>query len=144
MGFYHNPISKTSAAAATSERDGLQEFLASLTGSSAVDVPRGEATTNLFVSEIRSKTYECLLRPNEMVDPQVTLLQMGLDSLLSVELSRWFKSAFGIRLSVLEIVGSGMLKRLALVTARTLAEVQKSNSKRHQRQNNYLGGFLIR
>lgn len=140
MGFYHNTRSKPSAAATMSKGDALQDFLTSLTESSAVDVLRSEATTNLFVSEIGSKIYEYLLKPSEMIDPHVALPQMGLDSLLSVELSRWFKSAFGIRLSVIEIVGSGTLKRLALLTARKLSQKYRRATTNGTSEKNGFGG----
>lgn len=53
---------------------------------------------------------------------------MGLDSLLSVELARWFKSALGVQLSVLEIMEHGDLNQLGAATRRRLLAIHGKTS----------------
>ena len=42
---------------------------------------------------------------------------MGLDSLMAIELRRWLKQTMGLQLSVLEIMGTGSLIKLAEAVA---------------------------
>ncbi|ETS87760.1 hypothetical protein PFICI_01588 [Pestalotiopsis fici W106-1] len=116
MGTYHN-MPKQASTAANNKQDALRSFLASLDKSNAAEQLRNKATIQFFATEIGKKIFEYRLRPDEEVDTKSTVARMGLDSLLSVELARWFKSAFGVRMGVLEIVGGGTLEQLATMTA---------------------------
>lgn len=131
MGFYHNVGRRALAAGARTQDNALREFLASLTELNAKELLQAEATLDLFATEIGRKIQEYLLRPDEKIDTQARLSDMGVDSLLSVELARWFSSAFGIRMGVLEIVGSGILRRLAAATARKMIQKTRANTQPH-------------
>ncbi|KAK9770756.1 putative Carrier domain-containing protein [Seiridium cardinale] len=118
MGLYHNRV--TSDTMVAPKGDALQEFLASIAGGDGMDLIKDQETVAFLAVQIGKKVNEYLLRPNQETDPQSSLTNMGLDSLLSVELARWFKSSFGIRMSVLEIVKHGTLSQLASTTVKKL------------------------
>ncbi|KAI1458682.1 hypothetical protein F4805DRAFT_456394 [Annulohypoxylon moriforme] len=111
MGLYHNV--RIENAGKTSESDALQEFLEQVAGEGGTALLKEEKSLNFLAHEIGRKIYDFLLRPDEEVDVSLALAQMGLDSLMAIELRRWFKGAFGLTISVLEIVGSGTLLQLA-------------------------------
>lgn len=121
LGAYHNDRSQICSAPEESKRDELQTFLATLTVTTSADLLKSQVAIDLFVAEIGGKINEYLMRPEDKVDERTVLSDLGLDSLLSVELARWFQKAFGVRMGVLEIVSSGTLSRLARLTAKKLA-----------------------
>jgi aryl carrier-like protein len=59
---------------------------------------------------VGKKIHDLMLKPDEEVEIDRTLAQIGLDSLMAIELRRWIKQVFGLTMSVLEIMGSGSLK----------------------------------
>ncbi|XXG95388.1 hypothetical protein Hte_001650 [Hypoxylon texense] len=131
MGIYHNVRMEDSTK--TSESNALQEFLARITaaegcGEDGKPLLREKSSLDFLAHEIGTKIYNFLLKPDEEVDVGLSLAQMGLDSLMAIELRRWFKGAFGITLSVLEIVGSGTLAQLAELVADKLFEKLESES----------------
>ncbi|XDG06082.1 hypothetical protein ABKA04_005697 [Annulohypoxylon sp. FPYF3050] len=128
MGLYHNV--RIENAAKTSESDALQEFLAQVAGEGGIKLLKEEKSLNFLAHEIGGKIYDFLLRPDEEVDISLTLAQMGLDSLMAIELRRWFKGAFGLTISVLEIVGSGTLIQLAGLVTDKLVEKLESESQK--------------
>ncbi|KAI1440085.1 polyketide synthase dehydratase-domain-containing protein [Annulohypoxylon stygium] len=128
MGLYHNV--RIENAAKTSESDALQEFLAQVTREGGKKLLKEEKSLNFLAHEIGGKIYDFLLRPDEEVDVSLTLAQMGLDSLMAIELRRWFKGAFGLTISVLEIVGSGTLIQLAGLVTDKLVEKLESESQK--------------
>lgn len=123
MGVYHNGTSIDCAgAAAIKEDDMLQTLLSSLTAADVQQKLTSLATVKLFAEEIGNKVNEYLLRSDQAVDMESNLADMGLDSLLSVELGRWFKVVFGVRMTAIDIMASVTLKRLALATAKKLMQ----------------------
>lgn len=131
MGLYHNVRAKDTAATKT-KSSALLDFITRVTeegGDGAGDTGAAAAllqdkdTAKFLAREIGRKIYDFMLRPEEEeIDIGISLLQIGLDSLMAIELRRWFKGVFGFNLSVLEIMGAGSLDQLAVVTATKLAE----------------------
>ncbi|KAI1806276.1 hypothetical protein F4811DRAFT_550999 [Daldinia bambusicola] len=130
MGIYHNV--RIENAAKSTENDALQKFLRQVAtaGEGGKALLKAKSSIEFLANEIGKKIYDFLLRPDEEVDINLTLAQMGLDSLMAIELRRWFKGAFGLTLSVLEIVGSGTLHQLAELAAAKLLEKLESESQR--------------
>ena len=121
MGLYHNkPVEQ--AAHSEAESSSLKTFLGSLAGGEAETVLADDASVEFLAVETGRKIYDFLLRPDTPVDTSLSLSQVGLDSLTAIELRRWFRQAFGLQISVLEIMGSASLKQLGETVAAKLKE----------------------
>jgi len=121
MGLYHNiPIEENSAT--ESESNGLKQFLKSLSAGDAVALLEEETSVEFLAVEIGKKIYDFLLKPDTDVDTNLTLSQVGLDSLTAIELRRWFRQAFGLQISVLEIMSAASLLQLGETVAAKLKE----------------------
>ncbi|KAK8069204.1 hypothetical protein PG994_005820 [Apiospora phragmitis] len=114
MGYYHNE--RASSTVVKVDDSPLPGFLGRVGQEDGAQELQSKAGAQLMAREIGKRVNELLIRPDETVDTCATLAHMGLDSLMAVELRRWFKSQLGLNLSVLEIVGSGTLLQLARVT----------------------------
>lgn len=121
MGHYHN-VRPDDGAQQRAENSAVKTFLARL----AAAGPEGEAllsdsaSVEFLAREIGQRVCEFLLRPDEVVDVNSTLTQIGLDSLVAVELRRWLKGSFGLAVSVLEMMGTGSLKEFGELVAEKL------------------------
>lgn len=60
------------------------------------------------------------MKPEEDIELGMTMSQIGMDSLMAIELKRWWKQAFGLDISVLEIMGSRTLEELGKVATQNL------------------------
>jgi aryl carrier-like protein len=128
MGRYHNIRPDVEDKGSSSGASRLALFLDSIINTD------GDGGTNrladpevvaFLAREIGAKIYELMLKPvadGEEVDTRLTLAQIGLDSLMAIELRRWLRRVFGIVISVLEIMGSGLLIQLGGVVGGKLAE----------------------
>ncbi|EAW22080.1 beta-ketoacyl reductase [Aspergillus fischeri NRRL 181] len=125
MGLYHNRRARESESA----RDGkngakasaLQAFLERVREMGDEGLLRGEGVDFLTV-EVGKTIYDLMVKPDDEVEIGRTLAQIGLDSLMVIELRRWIKQVLGLTMSVLEIMGSGSLKQLAGDLAAKYAE----------------------
>ncbi|KAH8650845.1 hypothetical protein BGZ60DRAFT_534031 [Tricladium varicosporioides] len=121
MGMYHNiPIEE--ARDITAESTCLKQFLESLVGDDARKILADETSIDFLALETGQKIYDFLLKPDTEVNIEHDLSQIGLDSLTAIELRRWFRQAFGLQVSVLEIMRSGSLRQLGGVLAGKLSE----------------------
>jgi acyl carrier protein len=62
--------------------------------------------------EIGNKLFGLLLLGNAEVDITMSTADMGLDSLVAVELRAWWKLNFGFEISTLEMLSMGTLEAL--------------------------------
>ncbi|KAJ4328105.1 hypothetical protein N0V84_001473 [Fusarium piperis] len=124
MGFYHNCNSaKTIGEDESSNK--LAEFL-----SNAVDNPSllDEAASSIFLAqEVGNKVFGLILKDAENLDTSLTLQHVGLDSLMAIELRRWWKLAFGLEISVLELMATGTMDALGAVAAKGLKGILASS-----------------
>ena len=114
MAMYHN-VRNTEDGNTGAKSDALKDFL-----SQAVDDPEilGEKASIEYIAlEIGQKVLNFMLRPDDDVDISLGLSQIGLDSLMAIELRRWWKQAFKLEISVLEIMASGTLEQLGKIAA---------------------------
>ena len=108
MALYHNraggDIDNVAASAS------LKSYIASAKADISL-LKTGDATT-YFASEIGKKLFALLLKPEEDLNTSMSLVDLGMDSLMGIELRAWWKQAFGFDISVLELLGMGTLEAL--------------------------------
>ena len=61
-----------------------------------------------------------MLKEAEDVDMETGLSALGVDSLMAIKWRRWWKRAFGLEMSILEIMGLDTIRELSKVTAQRL------------------------
>ena len=118
MGTYHN-IRDSTDWNASAESDTLKTFLSKI-----ADEPKilaEESSANYLALTLGQKIFKFMMKPDEeAVDISLSLTEIGMDSLMAIELRRWWKQAFGLDISVLEIMSSGTLGQLGKVAAEKL------------------------
>lgn len=116
MGFYHNSVEKVE-----SDRGGSSELAAFLaTANNDPEILTRHESTTYLATEIGKKIYSFMLKPEDDLDISLSLTQIGLDSLMAIELRRWWKLALGMDISVLEIMAAGSIEALGSLAARQL------------------------
>lgn len=121
MGFYHN-MATEGASNTITESSLLKLFLESLYEDGGSNILAKEESIEFLACEIGNKVNEFLLRPGSSIDTTLRLADMGLDSLTAIELRRWFRQAFELQVSVLEMMAAASLKQLAETVASRLGE----------------------
>jgi len=126
MAVYHNNIH---TATLTGEASGLDDAIKLFLRRARADpslLQTSEAGHFLAV-EIGKKMFGLLLKQDKE-EPNTTLplVDMGLDSLLAIELREWWRAAFGFDISTLEMLGMGSLDALGQRAAVKLLELYGS------------------
>ena len=119
MGLYHN-VTGPKASETPSGWNELKEFLTRLPNQP--DLLIEPSTKEYLASEIGKKIFFFIMRPEEDMDVSLSLVQVGLDSLMAIELRRWWKQLFGVEISVMEIMNSGTIAELGEIAARGLGK----------------------
>ena len=120
-GIYRNIKNTTNTVAHSSASGGddqLKRFL--LRCAEDTDLLADPDGEHLLAREIGLKVFDLMLKDAEDLYVDITLGAVGLDSLMAIELRRWWKQAFGLEISVLEIMGSGTIMELGKVAAQRL------------------------
>ncbi|ORY18579.1 hypothetical protein BCR34DRAFT_553887 [Clohesyomyces aquaticus] len=68
-------------------------------------LPQTMEATSLLAREIGKKLFSVLLKPEDDLNTSVPFSQLGMDSLVGVEMGSWWRQAFGFNISVLELLG---------------------------------------
>lgn len=90
--------------------DGLKSFL---TGAKQdPDLLRKPESVAYVAMEVGKQLMNLLLKPEDDIDITLPLDQLGLDSLVGIELRSWWTRTFGFNISVLQLLGSGSLEGL--------------------------------
>lgn len=120
MAVYHNTGSGETEDAASNDK--LKSFLAS--AKSNTEVLTSPDTASFLSQEIGKKLCELVLRDveeDEVLDTTKPLGDLGMDSLVAIELRAWWKQVFGFDVSVLEMLGAGTLGKLGTMAGEGLA-----------------------
>ncbi|KAK8074184.1 polyketide synthase [Apiospora phragmitis] len=78
-------------------------------------------TADLLAREIGIKLFSLILKPDQEPNIALGLAELGLDSLVAVELRAWCKAMFTVEISVLEMLAMGTLGALGKTMAARLA-----------------------
>ena len=123
MAIYHNTTGSGKVDDGTSSAS-LKSYIASTTADPSI-LKTGEAAS-FFAREIGKRLFTLLLKPEEELDVSLSLVSLGMDSLVGIELRSWWKQAFGYDIGVLEMLGMGTLEALGRHAAEGL--MQKATS----------------
>ncbi|KAL4874704.1 hypothetical protein BJY04DRAFT_233401 [Aspergillus karnatakaensis] len=88
-----------------SGNEGLRGFLTSLSAEpEKLDDP---ATPQYLAEEISRRIYSFLMKEDPTIDTTQTLMSMGADSLVAMEIRNWWKQTLGVDITVLELTNPG-------------------------------------
>ncbi|RMZ82891.1 hypothetical protein DV737_g1950, partial [Chaetothyriales sp. CBS 132003] len=124
MASYHNNSTVTAVAAST---DVLRSYLSGAQADPSV-LKTPEAA-NLFAVEIGKKLLNLLLKPQEGVQTSLPLVDLGLDSLVALELRAWIKQVFSFDMPMLEMLSMGSLDILGQHAANEVYRITTENNK---------------
>lgn len=123
MAAYQNINNSDGAATGAASNNGLKTFLANARHDATV-LKDGE-TAALFAQEIGKKLCALILKPESDLQTNVPLAELGMDSLVAIEMRSWWRQVFGFDISTLELLGMGSLDALgAYAVEKLLAALQ--------------------
>ncbi|KAK3317264.1 putative polyketide synthase [Cercophora scortea] len=123
MASYHNNSSVAATAAST---DVLKSYLANAKADPSI-LKSAEAS-KLFATEIGKKLLDLLLKPQEGLKTSMPLVDLGLDSLVALELRAWIKQVFAFDLPMLEMMSMGSLDILGQHAANEVYRIATENN----------------
>ncbi|SMQ54923.1 unnamed protein product [Zymoseptoria tritici ST99CH_3D7] len=124
MAAYHNLAADNAAAGPSAET--LKSHLA--LAKSDPSLLKSPETASLFAEEIGKKLFDMLLRPYDELNTASPLTDLGLDSLVALELRAWWKQVFGVDITVLEMLGMGSLNALGQHAAESLLKLMSETA----------------
>ena len=121
MAVYHNTAYGNGDAAASNTS--LKSYIAS--AKADISILKTADAGAFFADEIGKKLFSLLLKPEEDLNTSLSLIDLGMDSLVAIELRAWWKQALGFDISILEMRGMGTLEALGQHAAEGLiADIQ--------------------
>ncbi|KJF61407.1 polyketide synthase [Coccidioides immitis RS] len=122
MASYHN---KATVAATAASTDILKSYLSSAKADPSI--LKSSEAAKLFAVEIGKKLLDLLLKPHEGLKTSLPLLDLGLDSLVALELRAWIKQVFYFDLPILEMMSIGSLDILGQYAANEVYRIATEN-----------------
>ena len=118
MAIYHN------AGGGDADPSASKASLKSYINSAKADISilKSADAAALFANEIGKRLFALLMKPEDDLNTSLSLGDLGLDSLVGIELAAWWKQTFGFRISVLEMLGKGNLEALGQHAAEGLVK----------------------
>ncbi|KAF2651813.1 hypothetical protein K491DRAFT_606158 [Lophiostoma macrostomum CBS 122681] len=110
MGIYHNTTKSGPTNKTESSNAGLEAYISN--AKRDPDMLRSAGASSFFAMEIGKRLFDLLLKPGEEVNMNLPLVDLGMDSLVGIELRSWWNMVFGFDISVLEMLGMGSLEAL--------------------------------
>lgn len=77
-------------------------------------------TVQILAEEIAKKAFKMLLRADEEIDVKATLIAVGLDSLMAMQLRQWWRASFKIEVNVLQVANAKTFEGLGLLAVSEL------------------------
>jgi hypothetical protein len=111
---HSQPILNDNATAS----EGLKGFLASV--ASTPTMLDEEKNVDFLTQEIGKRIRSFMVQSDDVVDVKMTLSDMGVDSLVSIEIRNWWRMGLALDISVLEIMSAGSIERLGAATVEGL------------------------
>jgi len=129
MAIFHNAKRQSNATGAAEDAS-----LRTLLGVAKENwsILESEASINLLAMEIGKKLCSLLLLPEDQLDPSMRTADMGLDSMVAVELAAWWKVTLGIELKTLEVVNIRTLHGLGKRAADDLIRLYSEPTRVHK------------
>ncbi|KAI6770702.1 hypothetical protein HG531_009557 [Fusarium graminearum] len=120
MAAFHNNGGTTGASTGATN-DELKSFISKAKQDPSI-LKRAESA-HLLAREIGKKVYGLLLKPVEDLQTASSLSELGMDSLVAIEVRQWWKTIFQFDISVLEMMAMGSLDMLGAHAAKGLQHV---------------------
>ena len=108
---YHNGRTASAEASASGGTENIKAFLSSARADPTI-LKKPEAA-KMLARAIGTKVLSLLFKPESELDTSVGLVELGMDSLVSVELRSWWKQTFNLDISVFQMMGMGTLEVLS-------------------------------
>ncbi|KAH0524470.1 hypothetical protein TsFJ059_006974 [Trichoderma semiorbis] len=112
----------TSGASTGSEDFG--QFMKSVNASpSLLDTP---SNLDFLTAQIGICIYNLMSRDVKDLDLSLSLTQLGVDSLVAIEIRNWWRRTLGVNVSVLEFMGAGSIENLGKLAAKGIKEAHRA------------------
>jgi NAD(P)-dependent dehydrogenase (short-subunit alcohol dehydrogenase family) len=116
MAVYRNSKRQSNKSAVS--EDALRTLLN--TAKKDASILESSESVSLLAMDIGKKLCSLLLLPDNDLSPTMKTGEMGLDSMVAVEMGAWWKLTFGLEMSMLEMVSMGTLEALGKRAAEDL------------------------
>ncbi|PTB51813.1 hypothetical protein M431DRAFT_19014 [Trichoderma harzianum CBS 226.95] len=112
----------TSGASTGSEDFG--QFMKSVNANpSLLDTP---SNLDFLTAQIGTCIYNLMSRDVKDLDLSLNLTQLGVDSLVAIEIRNWWRRTLGVNVSVLEFMGAGSIENLGKLAAKGIKEAHRA------------------
>ncbi|KAL6872001.1 putative polyketide synthase [Trichoderma novae-zelandiae] len=113
---------ETSPSQAGSEDFG--QFMKSVHATpSLLDTP---SSLEFLTTQIGTCIYSLMSRDVKELDLGLSLAQLGVDSLVAIEIRNWWRRTLGVNVGVLEFMGAGSIANLGQLAAKAIKEAHKA------------------
>jgi polyketide synthase 12/epothilone polyketide synthase D len=109
------------------KNDGVSREPRAVPAADAVRAAAPEARRAMLDALLRDKTARVLGTSADRLDADKPLLNLGLDSLMAIELRNWIEQELRVNLPIMELMRSPGLSRLTDLLLSTLADPQSAN-----------------
>ncbi|KAL9132080.1 MAG: hypothetical protein Q9217_000116 [Psora testacea] len=109
MAVYHNSVEGGDDTVGGSNAS-LKSYIAS--AKADISLLKSPEAAAFFARETGKRLFGLLMKPEEDLNTSSSLVDLGMDSLVGIELVAWWKQAFGFNISVLDMLSKGTLEAL--------------------------------